>query len=140
MRALAAYYDDTIPIPDTGCLHDDLVTFTRSVARFLADSTGRLLMRLLVVDARDWGAGDARTEFWQIRFQRVKEMFERAERRGEIRTAVNYQVATQLMIAPLHAHALYTEDVIDEHIVDAIIEMAWPAIAAAASPTRLQRR
>ncbi len=93
-------------------------------------------MRLLVVDDRDWGAGDARAEFWQIRFQRVKAIFERAEQRGEIRTGVKYQVAMQLMIAPLHAHALYTEDAVDEHTVDAVIDMAWPAIAAAASPTR----
>jgi AcrR family transcriptional regulator len=132
MRALSAHYEATIPIPDTGSLHDDLTTFTHSVARFLTDSTGRLLMRLLVVDDRDWGAGDARAEFWRIRFERVKVMFERAERRGEIRTGVNYQVAMQLMIAPLHAHALYTEDAIDDDIVDTIIDMAWPAIASAA--------
>ena len=93
-------------------------------------------MRLLVVDDRDWGAGNARAEFWQIRFQRVKAIFERAEQRGEIRTGVKYQVAMQLMIAPLHAHAPYTEDAVDEHTVDAVIDMAWPAIAAAASPTR----
>jgi AcrR family transcriptional regulator len=134
VRGLAAHYDSSIPIPDTGCLRDDVVAFTHAVARFLTDSTGRLLMRLLVVDDRDWGAGDARVGFWQIRFQRVKTMFERAERRGEIRAGVNYQVAMQMMIAPLHAHALYTEDAIDEHMVNAIIEMAWPAIAAAAFP------
>jgi AcrR family transcriptional regulator len=132
VRALTAHYDATIPIPDTGCLHDDLVSFTHSVARFLTDSTGRLLMRLLVVDDRNWGAGDTRAAFWQIRFQRVKLMFERAERRGEIRTGVNHQVAMQLMIAPLHAHALYTEDAIEKHTVDAIIDMAWTAIAAVA--------
>jgi Tetracyclin repressor-like, C-terminal domain len=63
-------------------------------------------------------------------------MFEHAEQRGEIRTGVNYQVAMQLMIAPLHAHALYTEDAIDEDTVNAIIEIAWPAIAAAAMPAR----
>jgi hypothetical protein len=32
--------------------------------------------------------------------------------------------------------ALYTEDAIDEHTVDAVIQMAWPAIAAAATPAR----
>jgi hypothetical protein len=69
-------------------------------------------------------------------FNGVKAIFERAEQRGEIRTGVKYQVAMQLMIAPLHAHALYTEDAVDEHTLDAVIDMAWPAIAAAASPTR----
>ena len=132
VRALSAHYEAIIPIPDTGSFREDLTTFTHSVARFLTDSTGRLLMRLLVVDDRDWGAGDVRAEFWRIRFGRVKLMFERAERRGEIRSGVNYPVAMQLMIAPLHAHALYTEDAIDEDTVNSIIDMAWPAIASAA--------
>ncbi|NTY58405.1 TetR-like C-terminal domain-containing protein [Mycolicibacterium sphagni] len=135
VRSLTAHYEDSIPLPDTGCLRDDMAALAHSVARFLSTGNGRLLMRLLVVDDRDWGAGETRNEFWQVRFQRVQEMFDRAEQRGEIRPDVNGHIAMQLMLAPLHAYALYLEDnIIEEETVQAIVEAAWRGVATVTAP------
>ncbi|EHB56392.1 hypothetical protein MycrhDRAFT_3586 [Mycolicibacterium rhodesiae JS60] len=137
VRSLTAHYEESIPLPDTGNLRDDMAALAQSVARFLSTSNGRLLMRLLVVDDRDWGAGETRNEFWQVRFERVQVMFDRAEQRGEIRPDVNGHIAMQLMLAPLHAYALYLEDnIIDEDTVELIINMAWQGIAAIADPAK----
>lgn len=135
VRTLIAHHEQTVPLPDTGYLRDDMVIFTHSVARFLSTSTGRLLMRLLVVDDHNWGADDTRAEFWRARFQRIKVMFDRAEQRGEIPPGINGHIALQLMVAPLHAYALYLDDiviVIDEETVDAVVDMAWRGVASTA--------
>ena len=133
VRALSAQWENAVPLPDTGSLREDMATWTRSIARYLSTSSGRSFMRLLVVDDHNWGSGDARAEFWETRYQRVDQMFERAERRGEIRPGVDGNMLTRMMMAPLHAYALYFEDaIIEDETVNAIIDMAWNGIAATA--------
>lgn len=136
VRALSVQWEQQVPLPDTGSLREDLATLAHLIARYLNTSGGRSFMRLLVVDERNWGAGDARAEFWESRYQRMDLMFERAERRGEIRPGVDGNLVARLMLAPLHTFALYFEDaVIAEDVVNAYIDLAWNGVAAAVLST-----
>jgi AcrR family transcriptional regulator len=135
VRALSVQWEQQVPLPDTGSVREDLAQWTRCIARYLNTSAGRSFMRLLVVDERNWGCGDARAEFWEARYQRVDARFERAKRRGEIRPGFDGNLAARLMMAPLHTFALYFEDaVIEEDAVNAYIDLAWNGIAAAVRP------
>lgn len=135
VRALSVQWEQEVPLPDTGSLRQDLATLAHLIADYLNTSGGRSFMRLLVVDERNWGSGDARAEFWESRYQRMDLMFQRAEQRGEIRPGVDGNLVARLMLAPLHTFALYFEDaVIAEEAVNAYIDLAWNGIAAAVRP------
>jgi AcrR family transcriptional regulator len=115
--------------PDTGSLRGDLLAMARSAADRINTEEGRTFLRALVMERPGIHDEATRMMLWQARFAVVREVIDRARQRGELREGVNTLAAVQLVLAPLNIRALYSDTPIDDRYCEAIVDMAWHALA-----------
>lgn len=116
-------------VTDTGSLRGDLLALARHLTDRLNTDVGRTFVRVMVMDRRGRHDQDTRMAFWQERFAAARMVVDRARERGELRAGVNTLAAVQIVMAPLHVHALYTESPISDEYCAAIADTAWHALA-----------
>lgn len=96
------------PVPDTGTLRGDLMSYATMVAESLEHELVPLILRATVLEIRPGEPRQTSPGFLE-RERQLQEMLDRAESRGE-------QVPTlaellELMVAPLYFYALFTAPV-----------------------------
>ena len=116
-------------IADTGSLREDLLALTRKLADRINSPVGRAFMRALVMDRRGPHDEETRMMVWEARFAVVREVVDRARKRGDLRDDVNTLAAVQIVLAPLNVRALYSDAPIDDRYCAAVADMAWHALA-----------
>ncbi|ORW32649.1 TetR family transcriptional regulator [Mycobacterium paraense] len=116
-------------IADTGSLHGDLLALARKLADRINSPAGRAFMRALVMDRRGPHDEETRMMVWEARFAVVREVIDRARKRGDLRDDVNTLAAVQTVLAPLNVRALYSDAPIDDRYCEAVADMAWHALA-----------
>ncbi len=99
-----------LPIPDTGSLREDLVSFASELAAYLRTPLGRALLHAMTTVGGDPALAEARTAFWQARYELASAMFDRAIARGEVPATVDGRLALETLIAPLNFRALLTDE------------------------------
>ncbi|MGW6421832.1 TetR/AcrR family transcriptional regulator [Nocardia sp. NPDC055053] len=122
MDALLAYSQNEMPVPDTGSLRADLLTFTRSLSTYLDSSLGKALARAMVASDDDEPLAAGRRRFWESRFDLARVMIDRAVERGELPDDTDPRLAMELLIAPLHFRALLTHQPLDDHHAERMID------------------
>lgn len=138
--ALLHYSRTAAEIPDTGSLRDDLCELTLVVANYLNEPVGRRICRMMVVDSKSYEADiEIRTRFWAIRQETVDVIFRRAAARGELRDDAKPILAMQLLTAPLHIVALYSDDPVTAQYCRAVADSVARAVTRA-QPTSGERR
>jgi AcrR family transcriptional regulator len=115
---------------DTGSLRGDLTALARNVTERINSEVGRTLLRALVMDRRGRHDEEARMMFWRARFSAVRGVVDRARERGELREGVNTTAAVQMVMAPLNIRALYSDTPVDDKYCEAIVDLAWHALAS----------
>jgi Tetracyclin repressor-like, C-terminal domain len=140
--ALVDHCDQIVIIPDTGSVRSDLAGHLASLAEYFNTAIGRSLLRTGVIDPKNWAPASVRSYFWKARVDAVRVIFERAERRNEIRRGIDHNTALQLATGPLFLRGLYSNDPIDTtQLCTLIAELVWRAVrrddasAQAAMPT-----
>ena len=119
-EALLARSEVTVPIPDTGSLRTDLITFAEAVVANITAPDYAAIVRAVASDARTEGAlGDASRGFWRERFQLARIIVLRGVERGEIRADVDPNLLLESLVGPLYLRLLITREPLD----DAFIEM-----------------
>ncbi|WP_231964229.1 MULTISPECIES: TetR-like C-terminal domain-containing protein [unclassified Mycobacterium] len=116
-------------IADTGSLRGDLLALTRKLSDRINSKAGRAFMRALVMDRRGPHDEEARMMVWEARFAVVREVVDRARKRGDLRDGVNTLAAVQIVLAPLNVRALYSDVPVDDRYCEAVADMAWHALA-----------
>ena len=130
--ALLNYTREITEIPDTGSLHGDLSALTHCIARYLNDPVGRRIARMMVIDSKSYEVDvETRTQFWSARQQPVHEILRRAHARGELSEDVNPTVVMQLVSAPLHTIALYSDRPATHDYCQAVADMVTRALIRA---------
>lgn len=81
--ALRAYAERNLPIPDTGTLRGDLLTYARSYAATVNTAEGRRVLDSLIVRPTDWEMPGSRARFLESRSSRIGLIITRAVTRGE---------------------------------------------------------
>lgn len=114
---------------DTGSLRGDLQALARHVTNRINTDVGCTLVRALVMDRRGGHDEATRLRFWRAHFSAVRAVVDRARERGELREGVNTLAAVQIVLAPLNIRALYSDMPVDEEYCEAIVDMAWHALA-----------
>jgi AcrR family transcriptional regulator len=114
---------------DTGSLRGDLLALARAVADRLNSEVGRTMLRAVMIDRPGRHDEETRTMFWEQRFNVVRAVVDRASERGELREGVNTLAAVLVVLAPLNIRALFSDEPIDDEYCEAIVDMAWHAIA-----------
>lgn len=131
LDALLASSLENLPIPDTGCIREDLVSFMRETADYMTSPVGQALVRSMVAveDGTDLAAH--RDRFWQARFETARVMIERAVTRGELAEGTDAALILELITAPVHFRVISVRASLDDHtarlIVDTVLRGISPA-------------
>lgn len=112
------------PIPDTGSLGEDLLSYATMVAASLEDDLVPLILRATVLEIRP---GETRhpSAAFQERERHLQAMLDRAEVRGE--PAPTLPELLELVVAPLYFYALFAVPVPateTARFVDRLLEIA----------------
>ena len=127
--ALVDHCDQIVIVPHTGSLRGDLAGHLASLAEYFNSAIGRSLLRTGVIGPKNWAPASVRSYFWKARVDAVRVIFERAERRNEIRQGVDHNTALQLATGPLFLRGLYSNDPIDTtELCTLIAELVWRAV------------
>lgn len=130
--AAAEYLSQTVPVPDTGDVRDDLEAIVVELARvFGRPTTVRFVAALVAGMADDPELATAlRDGFLAVRRDAARTVLERARDRGQITDDVDLEVAVDLLAAPLYYRLLITGQPIDRRfalrIVDAVVSWVGP--------------
>ena len=127
--ALVDHCDQIVIVPHTGSLRGDLAGHLTSLAEYFNTAIGRSLLRTGVIGPKNWAPASVRSYFWKARVNTVRVIFERAERRNEIRRGIDHNTALQLATGPLFLRGLYSNDPIDTtQLCTLIAELVWRAM------------
>ncbi|WP_405927264.1 TetR/AcrR family transcriptional regulator [Streptomyces sp. NBC_00035] len=121
--ALLTYSQLQLPIPDTGTLREDLITFAGSLADYLNSPFGKALARSMAAADDDPSLAEGREEFWRGRFDLARIMIDRAVARGELPKDTDPELALEVLIAPLHLRVLLTHQPIDDHLTGRLVDL-----------------
>jgi len=137
--ALLNSSEQYLPIPDTGSLREDLATFACELAVYLATPLGRALLHAMTAAGEDPALAEARTAFWQRRYELASTMIERAIARGEVPATVDSRLALEALIAPLNFRALLTGELADDDLPRQLADLVLDGIGRS-SRFETQRR
>jgi AcrR family transcriptional regulator len=127
--ALVHHCDQIVTVPHTGSVRSDLAGHLASLAEYFNTAIGRSLLRTGVIGPKNWAPTSVRTYFWKARVDAVRIIFERAERRNEIRGGIDHNTALQLATGPLFLRGLYSNDPIDTtQLCTLLAELVWRAM------------
>ena len=136
--ALVDHCDQIVVVPDTGSMRSDLAGHLASLAEYFNTAIGRSLLRTGVIGPKNWAPASVRSYFWKARVDAVRVIFERAERRNEIRQGLDHNTALQLATGPLFLRGLYSNDPIDTIQLPAqIAELVWRAVRSDDASTQV---
>ncbi|MCV7412783.1 TetR family transcriptional regulator [Mycobacterium florentinum] len=116
-------------VPDTGSLRGDLEALALGVGKRINSEVGRAFLRALVMGPRGRHDEETRIMFWRARFAVVRQLIDRARKRGELRDGITTVAATQILLAPINIRALYSDAAVDDEYCLTVADMAYHAIA-----------
>ncbi len=132
--ALLNYSETHLPIPDTGSLRTDLAAFASELATYLTTPLGRALLYAMARTGEDPVLAEARTAFWQTRYEIASAMLERAVARGELPATVDSRLALEALIAPLNFRALLTDEPPDGDLPRRLADLVLDGISRSNQP------
>jgi len=83
---------ESIAIPDTGCLEEDLRRVLQRIARFIRSPIGRAALIAGLSTKQDRANISMEQSYWAIRWTDVVSIFERAAKRGDIAANGDYEM------------------------------------------------
>ena len=132
--ALLNYSEVHLPIPDTGSLREDLAAFASELATYLTTPLGRALLHAMATIGEDPALAEARSAFWQTRYELASAMIERAVARGELPATVDGRLALAALIAPLNFRALVTAERLDGDLPRRLADLVLDGISRGDRP------
>ncbi|WP_021591617.1 TetR/AcrR family transcriptional regulator C-terminal ligand-binding domain-containing protein [Actinomadura madurae] len=109
-----------VPTPDTGSLRGDVRQFARDAAHAFQDPLrAALAQAIFALPADD---GTIRRRYWARRYETLRPMFDRAERRGE--TPPSPQDVVERILAPLYFRRFVTGRPVTNRFLDGLVDDA----------------
>jgi AcrR family transcriptional regulator len=127
--ALLNYSELHLPSPDTGSLREDLAAFASELAAYLTTSLGRALLYALARTGENPALAEARSAFWQKRYELASAMIDRGVARGELPDTVDGRLALEALIAPLNFRALLTDEPPDDALPRRLADLVLDGIS-----------
>ncbi|MFJ4654678.1 TetR/AcrR family transcriptional regulator [Nocardia sp. NPDC088792] len=113
------------PIPDTGSLRQDLITYADHLVVYLSSPVGAAFDRALASAGDDPAASEARNRYWTTRFAHSSQIVKRAIERGELPASTDVRLAIEMLVAPIHFKVAFTREPLDPdlpgRLVDALL-------------------
>jgi AcrR family transcriptional regulator len=134
LDALLDQSEQLLPVPDTGKLRADLITFLAELAAMLAEPAGRALLHAFAGPTTDPTVIASRAAFWQGRYDLVRVMLDRAVERGELSASIDQRLLLEALIGPLHFRTLLTGEPIEPRYPDALVDMLLNGVGIQPGP------
>ncbi|MBO8186632.1 TetR-like C-terminal domain-containing protein [Streptomyces spirodelae] len=136
---ILSQHGETIPVPDTGSLRQDLHALARSIADFYTPPRNQRLVEAVVTAAvREPGAAEVLHNVFGDRIRRVAVMVERAAERGEVAADTDGEEVIAALGAPFYYRLLMTRRPVDAELAHRSAEAAY--LAAVEGVFRTGRR
>jgi AcrR family transcriptional regulator len=121
----------TVPIPDTGSVHEDLLAIARGLATVLGTPhASRMVSGVIAGAAIDPRLGRALREgFLEERRSTARAVLERGIARGELRPDLDFELAIDLVAAPLYYRCLVSGASLDDPYVTRLVDTIVTALA-----------
>ena len=115
---------------DTGSLRGDLLALLRPWSRLVTSRPYGCVIGALITEAQSNPAfaEEYLTRLVQPRRDQARTVFERAIARGEIPTAIDVEVALDLIYGPLYHRLLHQHAPLNDRFVRAVVEMAMSGV------------
>lgn len=113
----------TVPIPDTGSLRTDLVAYAQSLSAASASPNARAVLYSLIPPSKDWDPTEVRSDFWDIRFEKIATILRRAAARGELRSGVDPLEAMRLLSTALNYDVLFTDSPMRPEYAEQVLDI-----------------
>lgn len=107
----------TVPVPDTGSLHDDLLALADAIAANLSSPQVVAVLRTLVAAGHEPAIAAAASRYWRARFDLVGQVVLRGIERGELPADASSDLIIEVLIGPLYLRALVTQEPLDREFV-----------------------
>ena len=133
--AVAALVSD-IEVPDTGSTHGDLLALMREAVAVYTDATAAGVMPSLVGEMRRQPelAEAVRGGFLARRREALREVLERAMRRGDLRSDLDFELALDVLAGPLFYRLLITGGPIDTQLAEGVADLILRGFAPIKAP------
>jgi AcrR family transcriptional regulator len=112
----------TLPLPNTGSLHDDLLALAGAIAANLSSPRVTAILRTLVAASHEPAIAAAPSRYWRARFDLVAQVVSRGIERGELPADASSDLIIEALIGPLYLRALVTGEPLDEVLVRSIVD------------------
>ena len=136
MEAFAGHAAAQLPMPDTGSLEGDLRTLTERLCQVLSHTpAGRVLVCLVAESKEDPALATAfHTLFIAERRRLLREVLERAQRRGEVRRGADLELAVDALYGPCWYRLLMEHAPLDRAFARGLVRQLLHGLAAAPAP------
>ncbi len=119
------------PQRDTGDTRADLRHHMRSVVTLFRSPTGEVIRELVAQAQGDPDVGDEfRRRFWDPRRELSTSALRRGIERGQVRPDIDADATLDGLYAPIWTRLLIGYGSIDRRLVDHVLDVVWPGIAA----------
>jgi AcrR family transcriptional regulator len=130
--AVATCKEQGFVLPDTGSARDDLLSYVRSMVRYLRTSdVGRVMPALVVELSRNAELAQSfREGFIKPRRAMIRDTLGRGVARGELRADVDLDIVADAMVGVVHHRLLITGQEVDEDLPERLVDLLWHGVAA----------
>ena len=123
---------DTIESPDSATTREALHHHLAALVGLVRDTAaGPLIRSLTAASVSDAAVGRALVDQWLApRRAAVVELLIEGVRREEVRDGLDHDAVADVLFAPIYYRLMYGHQPIDDTLVEEIIAVCWPGIAA----------
>ncbi|MDT7763458.1 MAG: hypothetical protein QOC63_2878 [Mycobacterium sp.] len=133
-EAALSAVDAAAPVPDTGNLRSDLIAGLDDVRRLLSSPLGTVLLDVARSHSKIQGddLDELRRTYWDARLEHCSVIVERAVARGELSPGTDHRLVFELLIGPIHARMLLSQDNLDDLKTTTIVDAVLNGVASGA--------
>lgn len=118
-----------LPVPDTGCVLDDILMHATNLVRFLISREGKIITELIGEGQLDSGLSEAyRTRYFHPRRLEARLLIERGIERGELKENLDIELCIDLIYGPVFYRLLVTGYPLDDSYVRQLVMNAFKGI------------
>ncbi len=120
----------TIPFPDCGSLRKDLAQALAEVFETFSDPSMRAVIAMAFSASEAPELKQTLGNFWQLRVEQQREMFNRAIARGEIPADADTSEIIERAVGPLYFRFFVTRRAITKKFIQELVDAALPSTSS----------
>jgi AcrR family transcriptional regulator len=128
LEAALEFSGNSVPLPDTGSLRDDLLLLARHMAESLNSPGPQAMLRAVVTEAKhNPELADVARKYWRARFNHIGGIVRRGVERGEVSISIDSHLVIESLTGPIYMRALVTQEPVDDRFIEDLVDLVRTA-------------